>query len=349
MTTLLQYHDRALVESYLAGWRRLLHPLAVASTITSDERGQPQPVERYVAGDSLVVAKMGDSFVALDNHCRHRGAKLSQGWVNLRDRTFVCPYHGFEWALDGELAKIPAYHVEGLACPRSKRWQTRPHQVIERYGVLWACPAGEPIVPLPHIPALDDPSLLGGVFVEEVIRTGAGRSVEGTLDTYHIAFAHRASIGNPDMPEAPRTEVRQEGQFLYMEFTVDQEQNPSAKGGEDADARVPVLYQQWASPNVVFILKSSPAGRYGLLFLYRVVSAHETVVYRQIFRDYDTAATEDEFLALEDQIDHEDRHLLEQIHPAIIPADPNFEVHTIFDKPTLSYRQYMKSLGFEYF
>ena len=350
MTKLLVYDDRTQVESYLTGWRRVYQPLAVTATMVTGESGTPQhPVERVIAGESLALARVDDAFIAVGNHCPHRGAKLSQGWINASDGTFVCPYHGFEWKTSGELAKIPAYAAEGIACPSSKRWRTPAYQVIERYGVLWTCLDGEPLVPLPDIPPLADPSLVGGCFVETSIATAAGRCVEGTLDTYHIAFAHRGSIGNPSQPEAPRAEVRQEGSVLYMEFHLDQDQNPSAKGGDEADARVKVLYQQWATPNIVFLLKTSPAGRYGLLFFYRIVSPTETVAYRRIFRDYDLASSEDEFVALENQIDHEDKHIIEEIFPAIIPTDPAFELHTAFDKPTLAYRKYMQSLGFACF
>jgi len=345
---LIEYDNPTVVESYLNSWRRVWHPIAVASLITADENEKLRPMERQVVGESLAFTRVDDSFFALNNSCRHRGAKLSQGWFNVEGRTFVCPYHGFEWALNGKLAKIPAYDVSGLACPNSKKWQTKSYQVIERYGILWTCLIDEPLLPLPEIPPLNDPSLVGGVFVETSFHTGGGRVVEGTLDTYHIAFAHRGTIGNPNEPEAPQAEVEQ-GQFLYMEFELDQNQNPSAKGSNDSQKRVPVLYQQWASPNVVFLLKTSPGIRYGLLFLYRVVSPHETVVYRRIFRDANASEPEDECVTLENHIDHEDKLIIEQILPRIIPADPSFEVHTVFDKPTFSYRQYMKSLGFEYF
>jgi phenylpropionate dioxygenase-like ring-hydroxylating dioxygenase large terminal subunit len=348
MTKLAVHEDHAAMEPYLAGWRRVYNPLAVTSTLAADGAATPRPIERVVAGESLALACIDGTYLAVGNHCPHRGAKLSQGWINTADRTFVCPYHGFEWKTDGDLGKIPAYSVEGLACPSSKRWRTPSYRVIERYGVLWTCLADEPLVPLPDIPPLSDPSLIGGSFVEATIATGAGRCIEGTLDTYHIAFAHRGSIGNPQEPEAPRAEVRPEGQFLYMEFYLDQDQNPSAKGG-DTTQRVKVLYQQWGSPNIVYLLKTSPAGRYGLLFFYRIVSAYETVVYRRIFRDYDLDSTEDEFITLENQIDHEDKHIIEEIRPRIIPADPAFELHTVFDKPTLSYRKYMQALGFSCF
>lgn len=345
---LLEHDEQRTIESYLNGWRRLWHPIAISEEIATDENGQPHLLEKQVVGESVVLTGVGDRFFALNNHCLHRGAKLSQGWFNVKESRFVCPYHGFEWAINGELGLIPAYQVSGLPCPRSKGWQTRSYQVIERYGVLWVCPTGEPLLPLPEIPPLDDPSLVGGVFVETPYYTGGGRTVENILDPYHIAFTHRGTIGDPKKPESPQVEVKQE-QFLYMKFQIDQTQNLSAQGNNDSPEHVPVIYQQWASPNVVFMLKNSPAGRYGLLFLYRVVSPYETVVYRRIFREANISEPEDECIALENKINREDKFIIEQIHPPIIPVSSHFEVHTVYDRATLCYRQYMKSLGFEYF
>lgn len=277
-------------------------------------------------------------------------ARLSQGWIDPESRGFVCPYHGFQWKADGELLKIPAYDVAGIPCPSPRHWRTPSHKVVEGLGALWICPEGKPVVPLPEIPALSDPSLVGGAFVQSRLRAAVGRAVEGTLDTYHIAFAHRDSIGNPAAPEAPDTLVEQQGNLLYMKFELDQEENPSAQGVGEAsqEGRVRVLYEQWSNPNVVFLLKTSAVGRYGILFMFRAVSTRETVFYRQIFRDYDLEKPEDEYMQLEDQMDHEDRVVFEGIRPAVVPLTGPFELHTVFDKSTVQYRKYMRALGFHH-
>lgn len=335
---------------YLAGWRRVLHPVALPEELGTDAQGRPALHAAEVAGRSVVLARIDGRAVALEDYCPHRGARLSQGWIDPESRGFVCPYHGFQWKANGEILKIPSYDVAGMPCPSPKHWRTPSHKVIEGLGVLWICLEGEPVVPLPEVPVLSDPSLVGGAFVQSRFHTAAGRAVEGTLDTYHIAFAHRGSIGNPAEPEAPDTLVEQQGDLLYMELELDQEENLSAQGAGEAPqmGRVRVLYQQWSSPNVVFLLKTAPAGRYGILFLFRVVSTRETLVYRRIFRDYDLEKSEDEYIQLENQIDHEDRVLLERIRPAVVPVTVPFELHTVYDKPTVQYRKYMRALGFHH-
>lgn len=340
----------AVEGSYLAGWRRVLHPVALPEELGTDAQGRPALHAAEIAGRSVVLARIDGRAVALEDYCPHRGARLSQGWIDPESRGFVCPYHGFQWKADGQILKIPAYDVAGIPCPSSGHWRTPSHKVVEGLGALWICPEGEPVVPLPEIPALSDPSLVGGTFVQGRLHAAVGRTVEGTLDNHHIAFAHRDSIGNPAEPEAPDTVVEPQGNLLYMEFEFDQEENLSAHSAGEVlhQGRVRVLYQQWSSPNVVFLLKTTPAGRYGILFLYRAVSTQETVVYRRIFRDYDLEKTEDEYMQLEDQIDHEDRVLLELIRPRVVPVTAPFELHTVFDKPTVEYRKYMRSLGFHH-
>jgi Rieske 2Fe-2S family protein len=63
----------------------------------------PEPgdfVEYEILDQSIIVARVDDQTVrAYDNACRHRGVKLVEG--NGSRRTFVCPFHGWCWGIDG--------------------------------------------------------------------------------------------------------------------------------------------------------------------------------------------------------------------------------------------------------
>ena len=64
----------------------------------------PKPgdfVEYEILDQSIIVVRVDDRTVrAYYNSCRHRGMKLVEGSGSRR--TFVCPFHGWCWGLDGK-------------------------------------------------------------------------------------------------------------------------------------------------------------------------------------------------------------------------------------------------------
>ncbi|CAN5436520.1 hypothetical protein BH23ACT3_BH23ACT3_00710 [soil metagenome] len=60
-----------------------------------------------VAGESLIVTRTRDGSIrAYHNSCLHRGTKLRVD--DGRVASFRCPFHGWKWDLDGNLAELPA-------------------------------------------------------------------------------------------------------------------------------------------------------------------------------------------------------------------------------------------------
>jgi glycine betaine catabolism A len=81
----------------------------------------PKPgdfVEYEILDQSIIVVRTDDENVrAYHNACRHRAVKLVEG--NGSRRSFVCPFHGWCWALDGSntyVARPDAFDEHNL-CP----------------------------------------------------------------------------------------------------------------------------------------------------------------------------------------------------------------------------------------
>lgn len=74
----------------------------------TDEIAEPGDYELYqIAGASYIVARQADgSIKAYPNACLHRGRQLKD--YSGRCGEFRCAFHGFTWALDGELKFIPS-------------------------------------------------------------------------------------------------------------------------------------------------------------------------------------------------------------------------------------------------
>ena len=57
-----------------------------------------------MAGESVIVVRAEDGELrALANVCRHRGSRLCESARGNAGKRFVCPYHGWTYALDGSL------------------------------------------------------------------------------------------------------------------------------------------------------------------------------------------------------------------------------------------------------
>lgn len=85
----------------------------------------------YTIGDEsvLVVRPAPDTITALPNVCLHRGTRLADGHGHVADHTFRCPFHGWRYALDGQVVQIidaddfgPLPEDLALRPVRAERW-----------------------------------------------------------------------------------------------------------------------------------------------------------------------------------------------------------------------------------
>jgi phenylpropionate dioxygenase-like ring-hydroxylating dioxygenase large terminal subunit len=151
---------------------------------------QKAPLGRRIAGTPVVLFRDRSRVAhALVDQCPHRGVKLSLGVV--RDDCLECPFHAWRFAGDGRCTEIPLNDV-----PEEKRarFQATPLPLVEAGGVLWIFTGfkavGEPPVP--------DAALLEGARRFEVTQTWAAhwtRAMENMLDSPHVPFLHRRTIG----------------------------------------------------------------------------------------------------------------------------------------------------------
>ena len=158
--------------------------------ITDEETGAPV----------LILRGRDGTLRAFANVCRHRGAKIADG-KGCGAASFMCPYHGWTYDLDGRLIGLPDERsfpgvdraVHGL----------RPVPVSERHGMIFvqASPGD----------AFDVDDLLQGM-AEEFSPYGFGAwpmyasrrftfrmnwkiAVDTFLEPYHFPFLHQNTVG----------------------------------------------------------------------------------------------------------------------------------------------------------
>jgi len=149
-----------------------------------------------------VLAMRGSdgTFRAFVNACRHRGSQLAAPGRGTT-RRFVCPFHGWTYTTNGELAGVSAPDQFGPVDRDCMGLVELP--AVERYGFLWVHPQRDG--------RIDVPELLGG-FAEGFESWHVGRhesSGECRLDkrmnwklandtfgeTHHFNRLHRDTLG----------------------------------------------------------------------------------------------------------------------------------------------------------
>jgi phenylpropionate dioxygenase-like ring-hydroxylating dioxygenase large terminal subunit len=166
-------------------------------------------------GDSMLFEELGQSILIVRgedgmlrgflNMCTHRGAKLvrasSDGNCERRTR-LTCPFHAWNFNLDGTLAAVPGQQgFEGIdMCQRN----LVPVPVAEWGGIIFVrAAAGADMLDIPtHLgvfaPELEQLELAGALPVKSSMLT-ADTNWKFALDTYcegyHFATLHASTIG----------------------------------------------------------------------------------------------------------------------------------------------------------
>ena len=94
-----QWHDREVEHVWRRTWQMACR--------LEEIREVGDHIVYEIVHDSLIVVRTGPTEIrAYINSCLHRGTQLRVTGGNVE--RFACPVHGFTWALDGTLAKVPA-------------------------------------------------------------------------------------------------------------------------------------------------------------------------------------------------------------------------------------------------
>ncbi|MBX3482039.1 aromatic ring-hydroxylating dioxygenase subunit alpha [Phenylobacterium sp.] len=174
-------------QAELALMRRTPTPFCPSAML----RGPGSYLARSAAGVPLVAVRGSDGVVrAFRNACRHRGAQVACGAG--QQKSFVCPYHGWTYGLDGALRGVPGEHgFPGLDKGAHGLAPVRAH---EHGGLVYITqePAeGDDAAYVATLPTLFGPTY---ELVSDVLReTRANWKIcaEGFLEGYHIYATHR--------------------------------------------------------------------------------------------------------------------------------------------------------------
>lgn len=282
-----------------------------------------------VAGEKVALWRSAEGVHALVDRCPHRGVQLSLGKVT--GGCLECPFHG--WRFDGAGS---ARHIP-LNPGVTREHAAVPLPVRERGGLVWlytGLDAGgtEPTVP----DALERPGTRVS-FVQEEWATHWTRAMENMLDSPHLPYVHRGTIGR-GMAARMRPDSR-----------AQQELVPSERGFElyfsmDDGERSRI---DWLRPNGMELhILDKPKMLVRMHAWCIPTSAGRTSMLIAAAQDFGWL---NPLLFLGDfyngRILREDKAVVESSGPEPVPP-PSEEVNVPTDRPTLYFRRwYLESRG----
>lgn len=150
-----------------------------------------RPLLLHLAGERLVLFRTpnGRLGVLLDR-CPHRGASLSLGRLTC-DGRIECPFHGWQFDTNGNTCHVPLNPDAKLSLLSAHALPVREiGDLVWVYTVPSARNVPEPVVP----EGLVKPGL-SRTYVQRLWRCHWTRAMENMLDSPHLPFVHRRTIG----------------------------------------------------------------------------------------------------------------------------------------------------------
>lgn len=305
-------------------------------TIRSDELTE-RPVTFTLLGEKVVLFRTSNGVNAMRDLCIHRGTPLSLGKV--KNDEIICPYHGWRYNEAGVCTKIPALQ-KGMTIP--PKACTPVFHCQEQFGIVWVC-LGNPASPVPEaIPFLDAglTSILMGAYP---VQASAPRVVENFLDVSHLMFVHEGLLGDSDYPEIDDYRVTEIDGVLTSDPISVFQPNVDGRGRQVTNLYVYEIF----SPMSVRI-KLSTFGTDDILHLTLVVapnSATSSTAFVIHQRNYDLDIPVDAFIKFQDLLIEQDKVIVENQKPELLPLDLQAELHLRCDRVAIAYRKKLQELG----
>jgi phenylpropionate dioxygenase-like ring-hydroxylating dioxygenase large terminal subunit len=220
--------------------------------------------------------------------------------------------------------------------------------VQERYGCLWTTlgsPAG-PIFDLPEATETDRRVVLCGWTQ---MRASGPRVVENFLDMAHFPFVHTDILGSEPHTEVPRyrSEIRRDVDEVWA--TNCQFFQPRIAATESAGAFAELTYRV-PSPFVVMLYRKCPSApaRLDAIALFIHPIEEDLCRAQPVMYLVDDRSDFNALLRFEQVIFLQDRIIVENQRPVLLPLEPRAEIPTQADNSSVAYRRWLKEKGLRY-
>jgi phenylpropionate dioxygenase-like ring-hydroxylating dioxygenase large terminal subunit len=217
-----------------------------------------------------------------------------------------------------------------------------------RYGYAWVCPSGKPARELFAFPEFDEP----GRRIVDCGAVGVGTSglrvIENFLDMAHFPYVHAHYLG-----ELPHTEVtpyqvdidEKTGEIWATDCRFWQPRS-SAAHAEGSDAAY--IYRVMQPFGAMLYKSSSREGARDAIGLFVQPVSPTRVIAHTVLAYFDEVSTDAELVAFQHTIFGQDKPILENHRPQLLPLEGRMETPTRADTMSVTYRRWLRERGHQY-
>ena len=223
-----------------------------------------------------------------------------------------------------------------------------PLPIRQRYGCLWTTlgtPATDPL-PIPEADETDRRVIMCGAIT---VKSSGLRIVENFLDMAHFPFVHTDILGAEPHTEVMQytTEIRRDVDEVWA--TNCQFFQPQAALSATGGIMTQYMYRV-ANPFATILYKTCPnaANRWDVICLFvQPLDPDRCRAHPVMFLIDDTSALTD-LIHFQQLIFLQDRIILENQRPRLLPLEPRAEIPTRADATSIAYRRWLKEKGVTY-
>ena len=321
------------------GLRRAWHPVLRSADLLHNA---PQRV--MLLGEPYVLTRINNTLTAFVDKCPHRNARLSDGCVV--GEHLQCPYHGWEFTAQGDLAHVPALGADATLPPNTA---LSPARVIEKYDLVWVAPE-EPVTDIINISEWTDASLRHVWLEPLIINAAAAQFIDNFLDFGHFPFVHAGTFGSGEDANIHEYSVEKDesgwGFVVNYEHTIENNEDPLVATGEHPLVQPRTMRYEFTAPFSCNLRLSLPTtGMVNAIVTFcQPVDHNTTCLYSVMLRnDCPTDALAQAAASYEMDILAEDLKVIEGLYDKVVPLERG-QVHTRADRNTVEFRRIMQRL-----
>jgi phenylpropionate dioxygenase-like ring-hydroxylating dioxygenase large terminal subunit len=242
---------------------------------------------------------------------------------------------------------VVARAADGAIAVREAR-DGRPLPILQRYRYLWTS-LGTPPADLFALPEAEEPDRRIVECGAVLVQASGLRIVENFLDMAHFPYVHTDILGAEPHTEVPRyaVEIRRDVDEVWA--TDCQFYQPQAAMSAKEGITTQYMYRVMA-PFATLLYKTCPnaPNRWDVICLFVQPLDPDRCRAHPVMFLLDEETSLADLVHFQQMIFLQDRIILENQRPVLLPLEPRAEIPTRADATSIAYRRWLKEKGVTY-
>ncbi len=224
----------------------------------------------------------------------------------------------------------------------SVHFGSHPLPARQQYGLRWTT-LGTPSRDIFALPEAAEPDRRSVYCGPVTVRASGLRLVENFLDLAHFPYVHTDILGVEDHPEVAKYDVEHRKDVDELWATKCEFFQPKAAASSDGGQISRYMYRV-VSPFNVMLYKTPPTApnRWDVIALFVQPAAPTLSIAHMLMLVIDETSTDAELIAFQQMIFLQDKIVLENQRPLLLPLQPGRESPTRADLSSVLYRRWLK-------